>query len=191
MSRRAGQGCVTILIMTGPTLFLTIGLPGCGKTTAARRFEVEHEALRLTKDEWMKALYGTENPSSASDVIEGQLIAIALRALRLGINVALDFGLWSRDERSALRYAGDQAGGSVVMWYGPITFEEQRRRHEIRLASEPDSTWPISDDDLAAWAHGFNVPTAGELGGTEPIDPPPTRFASWAEWMQHRWLVEV
>src|ERR1700710_1647829 len=126
--------------MDRPTLLLTIGLPGCGKTTAARRFEVEHNALRLTKDEWMKALYGAKNPVSASDVIEGRLIAIALRSLGLGINVALDFGLWSRDERSALRYAGNQAGGSVVMWYAPITAEEQRRRHDIRLASEPDST---------------------------------------------------
>jgi predicted kinase len=59
---------------------LTIGLPGCGKTTAARRFEGDHDALRLTKDEWMKTLYGAENPSSASDVIEGRFIAIPLRA---------------------------------------------------------------------------------------------------------------
>ena len=58
--------------MDQPTLFLTVGLPGTGKTTAARRIEVEHEALRLTKDEWMKALYGRENPASASDVIEGR-----------------------------------------------------------------------------------------------------------------------
>lgn len=177
--------------MTRPTLLLTIGLPGCGKTTAARRFEVEHDALRLTKDEWMKALYGGENPSSASDVIEGRLIAIALRALGLGINVALDFGLWSRDERSALRYAGDQAGGSAVMWYAPITREEQRRRHNIRLASEPDSTWPMSEDELAAWTGMFDVPSQGELDGTEPIDLPPTGFASWAEWMQHRWPARV
>ncbi len=34
-----------------PTLFLTVGLPGTGKTTAARRIEAEHGALRLTKDE--------------------------------------------------------------------------------------------------------------------------------------------
>jgi predicted kinase len=58
------------------TLMLTVGLPGCGKTTAARRFEVEHDALRLTKDEWMKALCGSENLSSASDVIEGRLEAV-------------------------------------------------------------------------------------------------------------------
>lgn len=58
------------------TLFLTVGLPGTGKTTAARRLETEHRALRLTKDEWMKALYGSENPEQASDVIEGRLVGI-------------------------------------------------------------------------------------------------------------------
>ena len=60
--------------MRQPTLFLTVGLPCTGKTTAARRIEVEQKALRLTKDEWVKALYGYENPPSAQDVIEGRLI---------------------------------------------------------------------------------------------------------------------
>jgi predicted kinase len=164
--------------MSRPTLFLAIGLPGCGKTTAARQFETEHAALRLTKDEWMKALYGAENPSSASDVIiEGRLITIALRALTLGVSVALDFGLWSRDERSALRYAGDQAGASLMMWFAPITPDEQRRRQNVRLSVDPHSTWPMSDEELLAGAAAFNVPTPGELDGTEPIDaPPPDRI---------------
>ncbi|MEU8242897.1 AAA family ATPase [Actinoplanes missouriensis] len=51
--------------MSRPTLFLTVGLPCTGKTTAARLIETEHEALRLTKDEWVKALYGPENPPPA------------------------------------------------------------------------------------------------------------------------------
>lgn len=131
------------------------------------------------------------NPSSASDIIEGRLIAIALRALRLGISVALDFGLWSRDERSALRHAGDDAGAAVVMWYSPITFEEQRRRHDLRLAAEPESTWPMSEHDLRAWAGMFNEPTPGEVDGNEAIDRPPIGFASWAEWIQHRWPAKV
>jgi dephospho-CoA kinase len=59
-----------------PTLFLTVGLPGTGKTTAARRIEVENSALRLTKDEWVKALYGHANPPAAQAVIEGRLIQI-------------------------------------------------------------------------------------------------------------------
>jgi hypothetical protein len=68
---------------TRPTLFLTVGLPGTGKTTVARRIEVEQKALRLTKDEWVKALYGLANPPAASDVIEGRLIEIGMRALEL------------------------------------------------------------------------------------------------------------
>ncbi|WP_255509896.1 AAA family ATPase [Micromonospora sp. AP08] len=47
---------------TRPTLFLTVGLPGTGKTTEARRIEAEEKALRLTKDERVKALYGLANP---------------------------------------------------------------------------------------------------------------------------------
>ena len=62
------------VMMRQPTLFLTVGLPCTGKTAAARRIEIEQKALRLTKDEWVKALYGPENPPSAQDVIEGRLI---------------------------------------------------------------------------------------------------------------------
>jgi predicted kinase len=87
-----------------------VGLPCTGKTTAARRIEVEQKALRLTKDEWVKALYGQENPPSAQDVIEGRLIQIGLRALELGNNVVVDYSLWSRDERSALRQAAANLG---------------------------------------------------------------------------------
>lgn len=173
--------------MRPPILLLTVGLPGCGKTTAAIRFEVEHSALRLTKDEWMKALYGDENPSSASDVVEGRLIAIALRAVSLGINVALDFGLWSRDERSALRVAGTEAGACVRLWYAPISIAEQRKRHQARLAADPQQTWPISDAEFTTWATWFDEPAPGELDGTEPIDPPPAGFATWSDWMQQRW----
>ena len=41
--------------MRQPTLFLTVGLPRTGKTTAARRIEIELRALRLTKDEWVSS----------------------------------------------------------------------------------------------------------------------------------------
>ena len=67
--------------MQRPTLFLTIGLPGTGKTAAARLIEAEHTALRLTKDEWMKALFGPENPASASGVIEGRLVRLVQRLI--------------------------------------------------------------------------------------------------------------
>ena len=170
-----------------PTLILTVGLPATGKTTAARCIEIERNALRLTKDEWMKALYGDDNPPSASDVIEGRLIDIALRALELGSNAVIDFGLWGRDERSALRQAAADRGASVEMHYLVVSPAEQRRRIEQRQADEPHTTWPMSEGEMAEWAGTFQVPTPGELDGSEPIDDPPTGFASWDQWRGHRW----
>ena len=172
---------------TRPTLFLTVGLPGTGKTTAARRVEFEKEALRLTKDEWVKAFYGLANPPSASDVIEGRLIEIGLRALQLGINVVIDFGLWGRDERSALRAAAADLGAAVEMCYFELTPAEQRQRLDRRHAEEPHTTWHMSDEELARWGALISIPTPGELDGSELVDNPPAGFATWEEWRRDRW----
>lgn len=174
-----------------PTLFLTVGLPCTGKTTTARQIEVEENALRLTKDEWVKALYGDENPPSAGDVIEGRLIEIGLRALELGSNVVVDFGLWSRDERAALRHAAADRGATVELRYFELAPAEQRRRLERRQAEAPHTTWPISDEELAEWTAVFEVPTPGELDGSEPVGDPPAGFATWDEWRRHRWPPSV
>ena len=175
------------VMMRQPTLFLTVGLPCTGKTNAARHIEIEQKALRLTKDEWVKALYGHENPPSAQDVIEGRLIQIGLRALELGNNVVIDYGLWGRDERSALRQAAADLGAMVEMRYFELTPVEQRIRLDQRQSEAPHTTWPMFDEELGEWAANIDIPTPGELDGTEPIDDPPVGFATWDEWRRHRW----
>ena len=177
--------------MSRPTLFLTVGLPGTGKTTAARRIEIEQAALRLTKDEWVKALYGDENPPSAQDVIEGRLIEVGLRALEVGTNVVIDYGLWSRDERSALRQAAAELGAIVDMRYFELTPAEQRRRLARRQDEAPHTSWPMSTEELDGWAARIDVPTPGELDGSEPLDDPPAGFATWHDWRRHRWPPSV
>ena len=169
------------------TLFLMVGLPGTGKTTQARRLEAERGALRLTKDEWVKALYGSANPRDETAVVEGRLIGVALRALGLGVDVVLDFGLWSRDERTALRSAARDAGAAVRLRHLDVDPVEQRRRIDRRHAHDAHTTWVMSDDEVAAWAAAFETPTPGEVDDTEPLDDPPAGFATWDDWRAHRW----
>ncbi len=85
-----------------PTLFVMVGLPASGKTTRATAIEQACQALRLTPDEWMIPLFGEPEADGRRDVLEGRFISVALRALSLGVNVVLDFGVWTRNERSAL-----------------------------------------------------------------------------------------
>jgi predicted kinase len=174
-----------------PTLFLTVGLPCTGKTTAARRLEVERDALRLTKDEWVKALYGHQNPPAAQAVIEGRLVEVGLRALELGTSVVLDFGLWSRDERTALRQAATDRGAEVELVFLELTPAEQRTRIQRRQAEAPHTTWPMSEAELSSWTESFEAPTPGELDGSEPLDDPPDGHGSWDEWRGRRWPPSV
>ena len=139
----------------------------------------------------MKALYGHENPPPAQDVIEGRLVEIGLRALDLGINVVIDFGLWGRDERSALRQAAADRGAEVQLRYFELAPAEQRSRLDQRQAEAPHTTWPMSDEELDVWAATIEIPTPDELGGSEPIDDPPAGFATWDEWRRHRWPPSV
>src|ERR1700728_5371967 len=95
-----------------PVMCLMTGLPGAGKTTRATELAAAHRALRLTPDHWMIPLFGDSMAGGLRFVLEGRLISVALQALRLGASVVLDYGLWGRDERSALRWLARSAGST-------------------------------------------------------------------------------
>jgi predicted kinase len=168
------------------TLLLMVGLPGAGKTTRAEELAAAHRALRLTPDEWMISLYDGTQPEGKRDLLEGLLISVALQALRLGTSVVLDFGLWGRDERSALRWLARSAGASCQVIYLPVGLDLQRARIAYRQATAPHQTFPMSDADIVSWRKQFEVPDAAELGGGE-IPGPPAGWAGWPEWAVGRW----
>jgi hypothetical protein len=67
----------------------------------------------------MIPLFGDSMADGKRWVLEGRLISVALQALRLGISVVRDYGLWGRDERSALRWParpGQHAKWSTYPW---------------------------------------------------------------------------
>jgi predicted kinase len=168
------------------TLFLMVGLPAAGKTTLAKELAEQHRALRLTPDAWMIPLFDDNDADGKRDVLEGRLIWLALQALRLEVNVVLDFGLWSRDERSALGRLAESVGAQCRVVYLPVDRDTQIERIAQRQATTPEQTFPITEAEADGWRTQFEAPDEAELAGAERPDPP-AEWSDWPQWAEDRW----
>jgi predicted kinase len=168
------------------TMLLMVGLPGAGKTTRAGELAAAHRALRLTPDHWMIPLFGDSMADGKRFALEGRLISVALQALRLGTSVVLDYGLWGRDERSALRWLARSAGAASQVVYLAVDKDTQLARIAHRQATAPHRTFPMSEADVDQWREQFQVPDAAELSGGEIPGPPPG-WPGWEQWAADHW----
>jgi predicted kinase len=153
-----------------PTLFVMVGLPGSGKTTLAKELELEHDALRLTKDDWMMALFGWGDYRDKREVIEALLWNMGARALQLGVNVVLDYGLWARVEREEYRARAEALGARVDMRFLDVPENELLRRMEARNARREVNDVPITVEQLKEYLPRFERPTEEELAGCTAME---------------------
>jgi predicted kinase len=144
-------------------LILTCGLPGAGKTTLATKLAQEHQAVRLTKDEWQWAIGSTPWDRDVGEKLEGELIRLAKELLALGMSVVLDFGLWARVERDELRAEARRLGVGVELHYVSAPLEELWPRVDARNSMPPWRDQPITRAHLEEWQTLFQEPSAEEL----------------------------
>lgn len=171
---------------TTPVLYLTVGLPGTGKTTLARRVAAEHGILRLTPDEWMVPLFGDSQPEGRRDILEGRLIWVAHQVLRSGSSVVLDFGCWSPEERFAIRVIAESAGARFELRELTLGERERRTRARARWESGLEATFPMTDADHDLYLSRYQPPTDAERS-YGPVPDAPSEDGNWFRWAGRRW----
>lgn len=169
-----------------PVLHLTVGLPGAGKTTLARRIAADEGILRLTPDEWMAPLFGHHDAAGRRDILEGRMIWVAHQVLGSGSSVVLDFGCWTPEERYAIRAVAESAGAEFDLREASVDEPTRRARATARWESEPGSTFPMSESDHDAYLAAYRPPSPAELAGG-PSPAPPPGFDGWLHWASARW----
>ncbi|EWT01718.1 kinase [Intrasporangium oryzae NRRL B-24470] len=168
------------------TLFLTVGLPGVGKTTRAKALASAHRILRLTPDEWMAPLFGHSDADGRRDIVEGRMIWVAHEVLASGSGVVLDFGCWSPEERYAIRAIAEAAGADFKLEYVEADERDRRRRATQRWLQAPHTTFEMTEHDHDRYLASFEAPSPNELSNG-PIPSPPAGHASWPAWASSRW----
>ena len=145
-------------------VILLCGLPGSGKTTVARQLVAESGAVRFCPDEWMSAL-GVDlwEEDGFRSRLEQLQWGLAQELLGHGMTVVIEWGVWAREERDAVRERARELGAAVELRHLDPPLDELWRRIEIRNAEPMWRERPMTRFHLDYWASLIQPPTAAEL----------------------------
>lgn len=163
---------VAIMSLVQGRLIIVAGLPGAGKTTLARRLEVDLGAVRLSPDEWLAALDADLFDAAARTRVETLQWDVARRLLELGSVVVIEWGTWSRAKRTWLREGARRIGAAVELHFLDADLDELWRRVQARNADRRPAERVITPADMSAWALEVERPGDDELA----LFDPPTRL---------------
>ena len=144
-------------------LIIITGLPGSGKTTLATALADSMPAYRMCPDDWMMASGIDLWDESARPQIEAFQLTLALDVLRDGKNVVIEWGVWTRAERDALRDAARSIGAPVELRYVFAGTDELWRRIVERDLEGRWGSRSIQRHELDEWVRIYQPPTSDEF----------------------------
>jgi len=96
------------------TLYITVGLPGSGKSTYAKNFIKDKDVEYLSSDS-LRAIYGkSEEDQSVTSIVFGHIKKTVDEFLKDGKNVLVDATSVNREERSDYINTAKKYGAKVV-----------------------------------------------------------------------------
>ena len=144
-------------------LVIIAGLPGSGKTTLATELATAMRAVRMSPDDWMMSSGIDLWNSAVRSRIERFQFDLTRDLLRAGDNVIIEWGVWAREERDALRDAARAVGASVELHHVTAHVDELWRRIVERDLEGRWGSRSIRRHELEEWAEAYEEPTSEEL----------------------------
>ena len=144
-------------------LVVITGLPGSGKTTLAVALADSMPACRMCPDDWMMSSGINLWDESARAQIEAFQLTLSLDLLRTGQNVVIEWGVWTRAERDALRDTARSIGAPVELRYVSADTDELWRRIVERDLEGRWGSRSIQRHELDEWMRIYQPPTGDEL----------------------------
>jgi predicted kinase len=170
-----------------PVAHIVIGFIGSGKTTFARKLEKETGAVRFTKDEWMVRLFGNTPPKDKFEEYDNKMASLAtdmaVKCLKLGIDVIIDEGFWIKEQRDEIREKVNNVGAIPKMCYLNVPLEIMKARTLRRTEKPPMDSFTIDEESFNHYWKFFQPPNKDEefalieevienSGRGRPVDKP-------------------
>ena len=150
-------------------VILTCGKICCGKTTYAQKLCKENNAILLSVDEITLALFGRdagENHDAYVERAEKYLFGKSIEIIESGINVVLDWGFWTKEERVYAKEFYKSKNIECEFHYIEISDETWKARLKKRnsaIIAEETSAYYVDDGLAQKCASIFEVPSEDEI----------------------------
>lgn len=140
-----------------------------GKSTYAERLRVENKAVLLSIDEIMLAMFGLYVGDKHDEYVEKTekyLFDKSVEIIETGIDVILDWGLWTRDERRYAKEFYSARGIENEIHYLNISNETWKTRLDKRnraVSAGEIIAYPVDDNLAAKFGAIFEMPDRDEI----------------------------
>ncbi|MEC0091113.1 AAA family ATPase [Paenibacillus macquariensis] len=150
-------------------IYMLCGKVGSGKSTYAKTLKERHQAMILSCDDLMLSLFEEELGDQHQRILRkssAYLYHLAEELVSIGVNVVLDFGYWSRKERTEVRRHFSSKGITTELHYintPDIQIQQQLHRRNQDIANRQSTVYHIDDEMRQYFDSKFDEPTEDEI----------------------------